>query len=156
MNFDEDAVNEIFDRVVSYAMSTGHFDSVNTHEPKGAPGNGLVCSIWMQRIEPIRAGGLASTSGLVLLDARIYTPFAQQPFDQIDPKVMAAATDFIGALSGDFEFGGDADTRNVDLLGAYGTSLFGEAGYVELDKRIHRVMTIAVPVIVNDMWEQVA
>jgi hypothetical protein len=155
-NFNDEAVNTVFSRVVSYAMQTGRFDNVNQHEPKNAPGNGLTCSIWMQRITPIAAGGLDVTSGVVLLQARIYTSFVQQPFDMIDPSVMAATTDFIGAMSGDFEFGGEADVRNVDLLGAYGPSLSGEAGYIEIDRRVLRVMTIAVPIVINDMWEQVA
>src|SRR5512135_1807902 len=114
MTFNDPAVRTIFNKVVSYALASGRFDHVNQHEPKNAPHHGLTCAIWMQAIDPVRAGGLAATSGRVLLQARIYTSFIQQPFDMIDPNITAATADLMGALSGDFDFGGDADTRNID------------------------------------------
>lgn len=156
MTFNADSVNTLFDKVISYALATGRFDAVNGHEPKSAPGNGVTCAVWAQSIEPIRAGGLASTSGRVTLEQRIYTNFISQPFDAIDPNVMAAVADLMTAYSGDFDLGGDADVREIDLLGAYGTALSAQAGYVEIDRKMYRVMTLTVPVIVNDMFDQVA
>jgi ATP phosphoribosyltransferase regulatory subunit HisZ len=156
MTFNADSVSTVFDKVISFALATGDFDSVNGHEPKSAPGNGITCAVWAQMIEPIRAGGLAMTSGRVTLEQRIYTNFIQQPFDAIDPNVMAAVANLMDAYSGDFNFGGDAEVRNVDLLGAYGTALSAQAGYIDIDKKIYRVMTLTVPVIINDMFAQVA
>lgn len=156
MPFNADSINTVFDKVISFAEATGNFDSVNGHEPKSAPGNGVTCAVWSQDIEPIRAGGLAMTSGRMTLQQRIYTNFISRPFDAIDPKVMAAVADLMAAYSGDFNFGGDADVRNVDLLGAYGPSLSAQAGYIDIDKKIYRVMTLTVPVIINDMFAQVA
>jgi hypothetical protein len=154
--FNEAAVNAIFDHAISYALQTGRFESVNGHEPKSNPGNGITCAVWAQTIAPIQAGGLAATSGKVVLNQRIYTNFISQPFDAIDPEVMAAVADLMTAYSGDFEFGGDADTRFVDLLGAYGDDLNAQAGYIDIDRKIFRVMTLTVPVILNDMFVQVA
>jgi len=66
MSFDQSAVNALISGVVSIAMQTGAFRSVNAHEPKSAPGSGLRCAIWVQDVEPIaEASGLASTSGYV-------------------------------------------------------------------------------------------
>jgi hypothetical protein len=156
MPFNADSVNTLFDRAISYALQTGMFDSVNGHEPKSAPGNGVTCAVWAQDIGPIRAGGLSATSGAVVLQQRIYTNFIQQPFDQIDPEVMAAVANLMSAYSGDFNFGGQADVRFVDLLGAYGPSLSAQAGYIDIDHKIYRVMTLTVPIIINDMFAQVA
>lgn len=156
-NFNEAAINGIFDSVVSHAAASGYFDSVNAFEPKNAPGNGVTCAVWAQSIQPIRAGGQAATSGTLLLQARVYTSFISQPFDMIDPNVTAAACYLMGAYSGDFEFGSaDADVRMVDLLGAYGPSLSAVAGYVEMDKQIFRIMTISIPIVVNDLFAQVS
>jgi len=153
--FNEHAVLTIFDKVVSYALATGLFDAVNQHEPKSAPGNGITCAVWVQVIRPVRSG-LAATSGVLILEARIYTSFVQQPFDMIDPNITAATASIMMALTGDFNFGGDANVRNLDLLGSTGTPLSAQAGYVEIDRRMYRVMTITIPVIVNDMFVQVA
>lgn len=151
-NFNDAAVMTVFDKIVSYALASGRFDNVNQHEPKNAPGHGLQCSVWMDKIVPVRTSGLNATSGLVNMYARIYTNFRQQPFDMIDPNVMAATADFMGALSADFDFGGAADVRNIDLLGMTGTPLSAQAGYVEIDRQMFRVMTITIPVIINDMF----
>lgn len=155
MNFNDAAVMTIFDKVVSFAMSSGRFDNVNQHEPKNAPGNGISCSVWINTILPYRVGsGMAATTGVVQLNERLYTNFRSQPFDMIDPNITAAACDIISTLTANFDFGGDAGVRNVDLLGATGTPLSAQAGYVEIDKQMFRVMTVVIPVIVNDMFVQ--
>jgi hypothetical protein len=154
-NFDADAINDIIDKITSFELGLAIFDSVNLHEPKSAPGTGITCSVWCQSIKPVpEASGLASTSGVVLFACRIYMPFTSQPYDMIDPQVMSATTDTIGELSGNFDFGGDSGVRALDLLGMYGTSISATAGYVEIDRKMFRIMTINIPVIVNDMWAQ--
>lgn len=156
MAFDDKSIMIVFDKIVSYALSTGRFDHVNQHEPKSAPGHGLECSVWINSITPVRTSGLSATSGLVIMYARIYTNFKQQPFDMIDPNIMAGVADLMRALTGDFDFGGDANVRNIDVLGSTGNSLGAQAGYVEIDRQMFRVMTVTIPIIINDMFSQVA
>lgn len=158
--FNDAAINQVFDKIVSYMLSTARFKAVNQHEPKSAPGNQLTGSVWVDAIRPVpEASGIASTSGVVDLQARIYMPFTAQPFDMIDPTVLATVTDMMGALTSDFSFGGAAGVRALDLLGMYGggrdRGLSARAGYVEIDRHIYRVMTVFIPVIVNDMFVQV-
>lgn len=155
MTFNDAAVNETFDKIVGYALSSGRFDAVNQHEPRSAPGNGLSCSVWVQRIRPIRSSGMNSTSGVVLLTARIYTNFKSQPYDMIDPNVMAATAHFMNALSGNFSLGGAEGVRAIDLLGTYGTPVEASAGFLEIDRVMMRVMTIQIPIIMDDMFTQV-
>jgi hypothetical protein len=154
-NFNSAAVDALLDSVTSIAMQTGQFRSVNTHEPKSAPGTGLRLAIWAQTIEPIAAAsGLASTSGYVVLNARAYGGMLAKPEDEIDPRLMTAATVLIGAYSADFTLGGTV--RNIDLLGEYGQHLGAQAGYVTIGGTMYRIMTVTVPCVVNDMWTQVA
>jgi hypothetical protein len=154
--FNDAAINAVFDKIQGYALSSGRFDVVGIHEPKNAPGSGLTAALWVQSIKPIRTSGVAATSGVVLFNFRIYTNFKQMPFDMIDPQVTAATTDMMGALSADFNLGGVAGVRNVDLLGSQGVTMNAAAGYVEIDRTIFRVMTVQIPVIINDMFLQVA
>ena len=156
MSFNEAAISTIFDKVVSHAASLGYFDSVNAHEPKNAPGNGVTAAVWVQAIRPSVSSGLAATSGVLILNVRVYTSFISQPFDAIDPNVTAATAALMSAYSGDFDFGGEADVRAVDLLGMAGQPMEAIAGYVEMDRRILRIMTLTVPVLVNDMFAQVS
>jgi hypothetical protein len=154
MAFNDAAVDALVAAVESIAMKTGRFRSVNTHEPKAAPGSGLRCAIWAQSIEPLpEASGLDSTSGYVVMAARAYGNMLSKPEDEQDPRLMKAATALIGAFSADFTLGGTV--RNVDLLGAHGQRLAAQAGYVTIGSTMFRIMTVAVPCVVNDMWTQV-
>ena len=155
MSFDAAAVATLFDRVESHALTLGIFESVNTHEPKVAPGSGLRCAIWVQDIRGVgMASGLSATSGVVTLNERIYSNFLQQPLDGIDPDMLTAATTLLNAYTGDFDLG--ATVRNIDLLGQFGTPMSATAGYLTQDNRVYRVMTINLPIVVNDLWTQEA
>jgi hypothetical protein len=137
----------------SHALASGRFEKVNTHEPKSSPGNGLTSAIWVQQIRPVPASsGLAATTGAVTFTQRLYTNMLAEPQDAIDPEMVAAVDVMLRAYSGDFTLG--ALIRNVDLLGAAGTPLGAIAGYVTIDRTLHRVMDITIPCIVNDLWEQ--
>lgn len=146
-------ISSILTAVASHALSSGQFDRVNKHEPKVAPGKGVTCAVWVDRVEPVKSSGLNSTTARIALMIRTYQSMLSEPRDMIDPAMVAAVDALMGAYSGDFELGGLI--RSVDLLGAYGTPLSAQAGYMEQDKRLYRVMTITLPLIVNDVWNQV-
>lgn len=147
-------ISGILDGVVSHAMALGMFERVNQHEPKNNPGLGLTCAVWVDRIGPAPTGsGLQSTTALLVFSVRVYTSMLAEPQDMIDPNITAAVDALMAAYSGDFDLGGTV--RNVDLLGQAGTPLSAQAGYLNLDGKLYRVMTITLPVVVNDVWDQV-
>lgn len=140
--------------LTNHAAASGKFDNVLRHEPKNAPGGRLTLALWVQAIEPADSG-LASTSVKIVAMARIYhSAFSQSP-DRIDPAVIRAVDRFIAAVTGDFTLGGLV--RCVDLLGVGGgTPLSAQAGYLDQDGKIFRVMDVTVPLILNDVWTQFA
>jgi len=144
----------IVDAVASHAQATGWFERVIKHEPKVAPGNGLSASIWSDRVEPVPlSSGLAATSARLTLSVRIAMNMLYEPQDDIDPKLLGGAVDaLMNAYNGDFTLGGLV--RNVDLLGQGAQGLFAQAGYLEQDRKLFRVMTINLPLIINDVWSQ--
>lgn len=142
------------DFIVSRALELGVFERVNQHEPVNAPGNGLTAAVWGDRIEPIRKSGLASVSCRIAFFIRIYTPMASEPQDAIDPEVLTATATLMAAFAGGFTVGGQA--RHVDLLGASGAPMSAQAGYLDMDDRQYRVMTLNLPVIFNDVFGEVA
>lgn len=145
----------ILNAVVSHAGRLGFFERINGHEPVSAPGSGLTAAVWADSINPVAAAsGLAATSARVVFMVRIYSSAIQQPLDAIDPAILAAAGALMDAYSGDFDLGGTV--RNVDLLGGMGIALAAQAGYVNQDGKLMRVMTITLPVIVNDVFTQAA
>ena len=148
-------VTTLTDKLVSYAAASGLFERVNAHEPKNSPGNGLSVAVWVQRTAPIpEASGLTSTTVLVEFNLRIYQGMLTEPQDAIDPAIMGAVDVLCTAFSGDFDLGGTV--RNVDLLGTYSDGLSSQAGYQTIDKTMYRVVTITIPLVVNDLWTQVA
>ncbi len=149
----ETEINAIMDSMVSHALSLGVFERVNQHEPKSAPG--MSCAIWCNGLGPAPGqSGLAATTGLLTFMVRIYMSALQQPYDMIDPDMLATTSKLIGAYTGDFTFSGRV--RDIDLHGMTGQPMSGVAGYLSQDNKLYRVMTITVPLIVNDVWEQVA
>ncbi len=143
----------IRDVLISHAMALGVFDRVAGHEPKNAPGNGLTCAFLLARVDPTKSG-LASTSGRIVYSARIYSSAYQEPLDEIDEYVVDAVDTLFAAYIADFELGGNA--RHIDIFGSAGISLSALAGYANQDGKQYRIVTITVPVIVNDCWDQSA
>jgi hypothetical protein len=146
-------VATIVSQLTSHAKKTGLFTSVNTHEPKSAPANGLTCCIWAETIGPVKGGsGLDITSAYVVMSVRIYMSMLQQPYDAIDPKMIQAVDKMMSEYSGSFTLGGNV--RAVDLFGMYGTSLSSRAGYINQDGKMYRIVTISLPLIINDTWTE--
>jgi hypothetical protein len=155
-NLSDAAILDVFSRIVSFALESGRFDQVNQHEPKSGPGVGLLCSIWVQDIRLTRSSGLAAASGVLTMNMRLYMNFRSEPFDMIDFNILTATNWMMAQLCGDFQLGNADQVRNIDLLGSQGTPLNSKAGYVEIDKTVYRVMTLTIPIIVNDMFVEVA
>lgn len=144
-----------FDAITSHAKKLGVFKRVNGHEPKNAPGLGVTAAVWVARIFPVPgASGLASTTGCLVFTVQLYTSMTTEPQDGIDPAIVHATDLLLAEYSGDFELGGKV--RNVDLLGQSGVALSAQAGYLDIDKKIFRSMEITLPLIINDLWDQVA
>lgn len=142
-------------QLVGHALQTGFFDRVNAYEPPSAPGQGITCALWFAQFYPVPgASALAATAARVEFSARLMTTALSEPKDAIDPNLLRAVDGYVAALSGDFDLGGNV--RNVDLLGAHGTPLSGVAGYLDQDGKKFRVILLTIPLIINDVWVQVA
>jgi hypothetical protein len=150
---DTELLKSIMDGVVSHAQISGQFDAVNTYEPKRSPGSHITAAIWTQSIDPLAgASGLANVTARLLYTVRIYQNMLSEPQDAIDPRVMEATYTLMAAYSNDFTL--DGLIRNVDLLGNFGVALAAQAGYIDIDNKMFRVMDISLPLIVNDVWTQ--
>jgi hypothetical protein len=144
----------VFDQVQGLILKTGLFARVNTSEPASAPVDGPHCAVYVRGVGPVPdQSGLASTSGVVFLFARLYLKGDQEPRDMIDPSIVAATDTIMGDLSADFTLGGTVGA--VDLLGGLtGTPLSAEAGWIEQDGTRFRTMDITIPVLIHDAWPQ--
>lgn len=153
-NLDEATIIAVYDATVTHCMTTGYFSKVNTHEPKNAPADNPIAAVWQDWLGPYPGGsGLANTTAIMRLSIRVYQNFRSDPIDMIDPNVVVAVNSLMAAFSGDFDFG-VAKVRCVDLLGMSGIALQAQAGYVEIDHKLYRIMTITLPIIIDDAWVQ--
>lgn len=147
-------IRGVLDAIQSHASASGYFDAVNGAEPTSPPDtSGLSCAVWVEQIGPARGGsGLSSTSVRLCFYVRLYTGLLTEPSDALDPKLMTALDALMAAYSADFTLGDLV--REVDLLGQYGDPLSARAGYLVEGGTEFRVMTITLPVVVNDLWLQ--
>lgn len=143
----------IIDKIRSHALTLGQFQRETGHEPKNAPGNGLTCAVWADKLQPILSSGLNITSVRMVLMVRIYGPMLVDPQDEIDPRILEAVDALMGAYCNDFTLGGLV--RHVDIFGAEaGQGLQATAGYLNQDHKLFRVVTIQLPLVINDVWAQ--
>jgi hypothetical protein len=150
----DDRIDAILDAVKSRVGGLGAFEAIPFHEPKTAPG-GAIAALWVDGITPVgTASGLDIASAVLVVLCRIYDLFSSEPQDDIDPRVLKAAAAVIGAFVGEFDV--SETVRNVDIFGTYGTALAAKAGYVNQDGTMYRVMTVSIPLVVNDLWAEVA
>lgn len=152
---------DVTNALVSHAQLTGKFDKVNTSEPKTAPGAGMTCSIWTQALRPMpEESGLSVTTGYLVMQARLYDGMLRQTEDEadlIDPRMLAAAGQLLASYSGEFTLAGLVGA--IDLLGMGGEQLAMESGYAQIGgpgSGMYRIMTITIPMIIPDLWTQVA
>jgi hypothetical protein len=146
-------MQDLITKVRDHALETGLFEHVNLHEPKVAPGRGLTCAIWAQDMTTVpTASGLSTTAARIELNLRLFTNMLAEPQDMIDPNLLAAVDTLMTAYHADLTLGGTVHT--IDVFGAHGARLRAQAGYVKQDGKLLRVITITLPVIVADVWEQ--
>lgn len=148
------ATRDIFNAVVSHAMSLGQFEQVNAHQPKNPPGNGLSCAVFADRIGGIRSSGLDSTSARLVLTLQVVKPMTAEPADDIDINMIDAVDAMYAAYCGDFTLGGLV--RQVDVRGSEGVGLDTVFGYLTVDGIDYRVATVTLPLLINDLWTEVA
>lgn len=146
-------ISTLLDKAISHAGQLGLFEQVNGHEPVNPPASGgLACGVWVSDVVPVRTSGLNRTSARVELSVRIYTNAVQEPMDAIDPAVVGATDALFTAYIGDFTL--DDTVRQVDVFGAHGDPLRARPGYLPVADTTYRVMTITLPLIADDLWEQ--
>lgn len=146
-------IRTILSAVESHALASGYFVAVNGHEPKSPPVSGITAAVWVEQIGPARsASGLDSTTARLALYVRLYSSLVQDPPDAIDPDMMTALDALMAAYISDFTLGGLV--RNVDVRGQFGDPLSARAGYLAEAGAEYRVLTITVPLIVNDLWQE--
>lgn len=143
----------IFSAARDHLLTTGYFERVNGHEAKNAPINGLSADVIITSMKPIpMRSGLAATSALVSMEARMYIPALYEPQDDIDPRLITAADAVFNSISDNYTLNGAV--AEVDLLGEYGNGMNGRMGYVETNQILYRTFTFTFDCVVNDVWTQ--
>lgn len=155
-----------FERIIpalkTHLLACGQFDQVNDEEPKSAPTGQRTAAIWPQSVVPTRGSGLNRTDATVVFMIRIYLPMIANAPDAIELSALRTIDDVMGRLSADIELReGDGTAvdaepiiRTIDLLGQTGVPMGAQAGYVEIDRKMFRIMDVTVPIICNDAWDQ--
>lgn len=139
----------------SIPMESGLFERFEGHETKGGQAvGGLVGECFFSGFGPVPAGsGLSATTARLEITARLRMNALREPLDGIELDMMRATATLIAAYSTDFTLGGLI--KNIDLLGSMGDPLRAIPGYITLDKTMYRAVGIPIPMIINDVWEQV-
>jgi len=152
-------IDTIIDNVIALAnaqTSGGNplFVDVLDYECRAMPPDGIIASVYFNELGGVPDdSGLAATSGTLVLNVRLYVSTVRQPYGTTERSIVRAAQQMCGALNASFTL--DGSVRNVDIFGASGVRLRAVGGYIPAqDGKLMRVVTITLPTIVNDVWEQ--
>lgn len=143
----------IFSALVTHAQELGIFEIVYQGEPKSAPTNGLTIALYVggagdQGFSVVaQRSGLASVSKRIVITARIHFPMLHEPTSEIESTILGATEQYIDSLVGDYMLGDTVDF--LDIFGAYGAAVSGLPGYITIDNKIFRVMSITLPVVLE-------
>lgn len=148
-NFSQADAKDLFSQVRSYAKKLGIAAAVIGHDPENAPPAGVSYSIMLGPVKPVTSSGLAAVSGEVTLMVHVWNFAQRRPLDDVDPEVLWATCALMGAFAGGFTLNGTV--REVDLF-----AMTAQPGYVNFEGKEFRTMQISVPLIVNDMFAEVA
>jgi hypothetical protein len=144
----------LLDDFRSQCRRSGGFDGVVTHELRKAPSSRFVLGAWWLETRTVAArSGLAATSILITLQARIYMPLQGDP-DQLDTELWRRVDLIYAAMHAGLTF--TADEHEIDVLGAFGDGLKAQGGHLPMpDNTPVRIADINVPIVVNDAYAQV-
>ena len=142
----------ILNKLISHVKRVGVLKSVLSHEPKNAPPFGSA-SVFLREMRAIQAGsGLNKTNALVVWNIRLYQNMLKDPQDSIDTGLLDTMDLLLTSFNSDFTLEGAV--KAVDILGMSGVGLGAEAGYVEIDRKMYRIIDITLPVLINNVWTQ--
>lgn len=148
-------LTRLLNALTTHVRRIGGLERVLLHEPKSAVTSGLSAAIWFQQIDPVPGdSGLATTSLRVEFVLRYYDNMLREPADLIDPEITRLVNLAFNAFHGDFTLGGLI--KQVDVLGAYGLPLRSLSGYINQSGKLQRAVSVYIPVIISDAYDQVA
>lgn len=147
---------DLMNALTSMAGATGLFAQVNGHEPQSVGTTAVTTAVWLQQITPVpRLSGLDESAARVEFRQRLYYPITTGgDQDLVDPNLANAALTMMGVLSADFTL--DGEVFAVDLLGAWGKPLAGQAGYLDQAGQLFRIIDITIPLCVDAVFTQQA
>ncbi|MET0426658.1 MAG: hypothetical protein ABW046_22515 [Actinoplanes sp.] len=143
----------------THAQVSGLFEYVAGHAILAGHGSGVAwwCMVDTMGVYPAGSGLNAATGVLVYKVMVTLNTSTYEPLDDVDPRVTQAADVLFRAYIGGFTLGGIV--RNVDVFGAAGQRLVANAGWVTIGGDgggRYRAMIITLPLIINDLWTEVA
>jgi hypothetical protein len=146
-------VSAIMDAIASMAKRIGAFERVQLHEPKTSVPSGLSAALWFQSATTIQElSSLAKTSIRIEIVFRLFQNMLMEPADLIDPEMTRVVNLMFNALHGGFTLGGLI--TQVDVLGTYGPPLRSEAGYINQSGHLMRSISIYIPCVIANAFNQ--
>lgn len=155
MPLDANGIADLFAQVEARAQGLGGFEQVIGHEPRSAPVSLPALAVWFNGLGPARGlSGLDATSVRCEFKGRLYLNGQAKDEDKVEQKILYLSALVLGAFSAAFTLGGEA--MEVDLLGGYGNPLEVTPAWMQQDSKEFRVAEVTIPVILDDVWVQVA
>ena len=143
------------DRIHTYLAESGHIrggQQIGAYTQSVDTSQGPVAFITMTgtTVYAMTLGGQPMAQEVVtvtiLLDA------LREPASGVEKDLALVATNIMADLLGEYDLGGTI--RNVDPAGAHGASFATRWGYIEISRKMYRMVDITIPLLVD--WTDTA
>ena len=138
--------------VESHLSTLGSIKRAQIGEPKQPPLDVLTAAILMSGI---RTPSSVLDARVLVYDViiRLYRNFLDDG-TRTETEMARAVGEVMEEFAGDFQLGGN--TRAVDFMGTYGTSVDARWGHLDFGNTVFRIADITVPIIIDPTAEFVA
>jgi hypothetical protein len=142
------AIKDTLKVIESKVKATGQLKHTQVGEPKGPPANLPAGAIYMDSVRIYRLTVDGGTGEVHTVNLRVYADMLGEPAEWNEYGLAEVAENLINKLLTDADLTGKVMT--IDAAGMAGEAVGLRFGYVDVSGKMHRIVDITLPILVND------
>lgn len=142
------AIKDTLKVIHSKIVATGQVKAAQVGEPKAPPSTLPFAAIYMDSVRVHRLTVDGGTGEVHTVNVRIYADMLAEPQEWNEYGLAEVAENLINKLLTDADL--SSKIMSIDAAGMAGQGLEMQWGYLEVSGKMHRIVDITLPLLVND------
>ena len=142
------AIKDTLKVIESKIATSGQVKTTQVGEPKSPPSNLPAAAIYMDSVRLYRLTVDGGTGEVHTVNVRVYADMLQEPQEWNEYGLAEVAENLINQLFIDADLAGKI--MAIDVAGMAGQGVEMRWGYLDVSGKMHRIVDITLPLLVND------